>query len=466
MRELRKNPNNKLLHNQITENMESLARIKDWTSLVNTDDGIAVVKEQMKSQLQREINQRKYEVDEVLKISKAQSATDICFLVDCTCSMKKYIVAAKTQIHQLTDTIIQLYAIKPRLAFIGYRDTDTDPEQLDFTDDVDTFYIFLEKLKLTSGHDRCEDVFGGLEIVPKLSWSNPNRVLIHICDAPCHGRDYHTFTKSRHDKYPKGDPKNREVSKLLLDIKRSKIIYCSIQLNKSVKKMFEEFVFIYGEVFEIHVNDPNTLMKHISMQTSSIIMNSIQSTMSSFRTSNMPLKSYTLLKKIPDWNAIEVHAVHTIEIIQPQAMDDIFRPLFFGQEYSTVLQAFSHWTYHITAGRYMVVDLQGAKTDNAYILTDPAIHCDDILRFKHTRTNLGVKGMDRFFNTHVCSEICARLELPAEKSQLLNKTKTNAYKSFEYADLLDATDEMDEATSKFEIMHLETEDQQANTTSF
>ena len=160
MIELRKNPNNKLLYNQITENMESLALIKDWTSLVKTDDGMAVVKEQMKSQRQREINQRKYEIDEVLKISKAQSATDICFLVDCTRSMKKYIAATKTQIHQLTDTIIQLYAIKPRLAFIGYRDTDTDPEQLDFTDDVDTFYIFLEQLKLTSGHDRCEDIFG------------------------------------------------------------------------------------------------------------------------------------------------------------------------------------------------------------------------------------------------------------------------------------------------------------------
>lgn len=81
-------------------------------------------------------------------------------------------------------------------------------------------------------------------------------------------------------------------------------------------------------------------------------------------------------------------------------------------EYSTILQAFSHWTYHITSGRLMVVDLQGVKVDRAYLLTDPALHCDDLLRFRETRTNLGVKGMHQFFRTHVCSDVCSKLNLP------------------------------------------------------
>ncbi|CAF4338353.1 unnamed protein product, partial [Adineta steineri] len=81
-------------------------------------------------------------------------------------------------------------------------------------------------------------------------------------------------------------------------------------------------------------------------------------------------------------------------------------------EYSTILQAFSHWTYHITSGRLMVVDLQGVKVDCAYLLTDPALHCEDLLRFQKTRTNLGIKGMHQFFRTHICSDVCSKLNLP------------------------------------------------------
>jgi hypothetical protein len=97
-------------------------------------------------------------------------------------------------------------------------------------------------------------------------------------------------------------------------------------------------------------------------------------------------------------------------------------------EYSTILQAFSHWTYHISSGRLMVVDLQGVKVDRAYLLTDPALHCDDLLRFRETRTNLGVKGMHQFFRTHVCSDVCSKLNLPssmtASTSSLFNRSES------------------------------------------
>ncbi|CAF4000220.1 unnamed protein product [Rotaria sp. Silwood1] len=125
-------------------------------------------------------------------------------------------------------------------------------------------------------------------------------------------------------------------------------------------------------------------------------------------------------------------------------------------EYSTILQAFSHWTYHITAGRLMVVDLQGVKAEGAYLLTDPAIHCDNILRFKHTRTNLGVKGMHRFFRTHVCSAVCSKLELPVPPtSSSSDRNPTN--ESFEYYEALDAIDEINEQTLAFEPNMLGTE---------
>ena len=370
----------------------------------------------------------------------------------------------------------------------------------------------------------------------KLSWSNPNRLLIHICDAPCHGQDYHDLRGDGADHYPKGDPKNRELAKLLLDIKRLSVTYCSIQLNESTKKMFEEFAFVYGHISEIHVHDPTCLIKEISQKTSAAIMSSIESTMSAYRTENYPAKSYTILGKEPDWRTVETLAVETIEMITPNRLEDLFHPLLIGQgtgqmkvapnpfakgslrfafygkfcsdefslvdvvfkefisadprantltvykqhleiqviaqflagefndaqsrafrqtipivfadadlvqqktdkskiyqverrlhqewrkwnnnsggismsAYSTVLQAFSHWTHHITAGRLMVVDLQGVKAEEAYLLTDPALHCDDLLRFRETRTNFGAKGMREFFRTHTCSEVCSGLGL-------------------------------------------------------
>jgi len=392
---------------------------------------------------------------------------------------------------------------------------------------------------------------GGLEVVAQLSWSHPNRVLVHIFDAPCHGQEYHEFQGKANDNYLKGDPKNRELSKLMFSIKRLGITYCKIPLNETTKKMFAEFAFVFGSISEIHVNDPTCLMKRVIEKTSAIIQSNIKSTISSYQNVNKPIKPYTIFSKESDWNLVETHDVNIIEIIPLNELEDIFHPLsinklkgqikiapnpfakgslrfaFYGQfsnddssfvdvvfkefvssdpkantltvyrehleiqaiaqflaelfnteqqrlfrnfipivyadadlvqqienpskiyqverrmhqkwrkwnnnsggvslsEYSTILQAFSHWTYHITSGRLMVVDLQGVKVDRAYLLTDPAVHCDDLLRFRETRTNLGVKGMQQFFRTHVCSDVCSQLTLPStmaiSKSTLLKRS--------------------------------------------
>ncbi|KAI1707811.1 alpha-kinase family domain-containing protein [Ditylenchus destructor] len=78
------------------------------------------------------------------------------------------------------------------------------------------------------------------------------------------------------------------------------------------------------------------------------------------------------------------------------------------------LMAFSHWTYQISSGYLMVVDLQGViSTDESGVktleLTDPAIHCTDLTRFG--RTNLGSEGMKTFFGRHVCNKFCQAMEL-------------------------------------------------------
>ncbi|KAJ1432517.1 kinase-like domain-containing protein [Ochromonadaceae sp. CCMP2298] len=85
-----------------------------------------------------------------------------------------------------------------------------------------------------------------------------------------------------------------------------------------------------------------------------------------------------------------------------------------GTDHSAV-QCFSHWTHHITGGRMMVVDCQGSWTGAGraggagFLLTDPAVHCTELLLFGST--NMGHGGFDRFFRTHRCNQHCAALGL-------------------------------------------------------
>ncbi|KAI5084347.1 hypothetical protein GOP47_0000516 [Adiantum capillus-veneris] len=83
--------------------------------------------------------------------------------------------------------------------------------------------------------------------------------------------------------------------------------------------------------------------------------------------------------------------------------------------YTDTLQAFSHWTHERSKGKVMVTDLQGVQISSvgtrAFLLCDPAIHSKDVLRF--TRTNLGEKGFELFYNSHKCNTICRRLGLKA-----------------------------------------------------
>ena len=157
--ELRKNPNNVTLRHTLTSTKEALVRLRTWSSLLSTTDGLAIVKKTMAEQRERDLIQRKFEVDEILKVSKAQSSVDLCFLMDCTGSMRQYLDATKTQIRQLTDTILQLHSTKPYLAFVGYRDINEAMEILNFTDDENVFEEFLNQIQAKGGDDTCEDVF-------------------------------------------------------------------------------------------------------------------------------------------------------------------------------------------------------------------------------------------------------------------------------------------------------------------
>jgi vacuole morphology and inheritance protein 14 len=74
-------------------------------------------------------------------------------------------------------------------------------------------------------------------------------------------------------------------------------------------------------------------------------------------------------------------------------------------ESAQISQAFSHFSWQLTQGFLMVVDLQGV----AGVLTDPQIHCLDNKRF--VSGNLGYEGILKFFFSHKCNKYCTELGL-------------------------------------------------------
>ncbi|KAF3933678.1 hypothetical protein ABW19_dt0200534 [Dactylella cylindrospora] len=82
--------------------------------------------------------------------------------------------------------------------------------------------------------------------------------------------------------------------------------------------------------------------------------------------------------------------------------------------FNQTAQAFSHFTFDRSQGRFLVSDLQGV----GHILTDPAIHTLDPGRFNLTETNLGKEGFKFFFSTHVCNDICKNLGLISNASMI------------------------------------------------
>ncbi|KAL9476272.1 hypothetical protein ACSS6W_006113 [Trichoderma asperelloides] len=68
-----------------------------------------------------------------------------------------------------------------------------------------------------------------------------------------------------------------------------------------------------------------------------------------------------------------------------------------------VMQALSHFSYHISGGKYVLCDLQGGIYRRGAVLSDPAI----LSRNRdYGVTDLGPDGISSFFRQHTCNDYC------------------------------------------------------------
>jgi hypothetical protein len=135
---------------------------------------------------------------------------NICFCLDCTGSMSRWLSAAKEQMKIIIDGIIKMIQkeypslnLKLCFAIVAYRDINDKPQFFlqDFTDNTTEVINFLNKLPAGGGDDLPEDVLGALDQCLNLNWSKTNaRFIVLITDAPGHGPELNDNLGI--DKYP------------------------------------------------------------------------------------------------------------------------------------------------------------------------------------------------------------------------------------------------------------------------
>lgn len=108
----------------------------------------------------------------------------------------------------------------------------------------------------------------------------------------------------------------------------------------------------------------------------------------------------------------------TIKEEDSDSISNDFNPSpFASQEFlcvtkNEVAQAFSHFSYHFSRKQALICDLQGVydKASNMFKFTDPVIHYHnarkDCRKSRYGRTDMGQRGIDSFFKSHKCNDLC------------------------------------------------------------
>ncbi|CAG8821231.1 5684_t:CDS:1, partial [Racocetra persica] len=236
---------------------------------------------------------------------------DLCFVLDCTSSMSPHIKATKEHILKVASYVNSYNSnIQFWVGFCGYRDhSDLNYrlQILDFTNSLENFKTYItNKVTAKGGADTPEDVLGGLNAaITEMTWSNATRVIIHIGDAPPHGR---RFTNLNDDDYPGGDPNGLTAESVLKKMQLKKILYYFGKINYSTDVMINVFREIIGEfpTFDLMTTGHNLeeLVNKFCKATSSAIFSSITLT-TTLRNSksiySLQRKKLQINPHEPDW---------------------------------------------------------------------------------------------------------------------------------------------------------------------
>ncbi|CAF1194625.1 unnamed protein product [Adineta ricciae] len=270
---------------------------------------------------------RTKEINQMMKALQESESVDVCFLMDCTNSMQKFIIEVKDRIFETIRLLKSRFShLNIRLAFVGYRDLNLPEERqfsiLDFTDE-DKFHSFVSMVKCEYGGDACEDVLGGLQKTVHLQWNQPVRILIHVADCPSHGRRYHDLPEHK-DHYLSSDNDGAIGQELFDKFVQLDLKYFFGRLTSHTDKMMEQFIQ-FGQkrisIEEINLKNFQNLLpfivesisRSISKTASSLLKShsAVESNLQNTKTSRISRISFDSIE--PDWLNIPMKKVQVIK---------------------------------------------------------------------------------------------------------------------------------------------------------
>ncbi|RYP46193.1 hypothetical protein DL768_007563 [Monosporascus sp. mg162] len=206
------------------------------------------------SQLKRDIEKAKAKIAHrsTSGLFKAAVSTDLLFLIDTTGSMLRYIEEAKNQVRSIANDIHEAFLneAEVRIAVIGYKDHGDSPniQFLDFTTSTEQVHGFLGELEADGGKDIPEDVLGGIQKALSAAWKHQTRCIVHIGDAPPHGRTLHDLNDSDDDYItPGSEPHRLTYEPLLRKLVQLNINYAMLRITSQTDRMALVFANTYAE---------------------------------------------------------------------------------------------------------------------------------------------------------------------------------------------------------------------------
>jgi len=154
---------------------------------------------------------------------------ELGIIIDCTGSMKEWIIRAKETLHEIIDKVVEDNKdegnVTVRLSVVGYRDyTDKNRFMVKpFTENIDNIKKFINSFEAGNiGADLVdppEDVQGAIKLMLMQDWTDEAiKRCVLICDMHCHGDQYHSPGIQYHEHYPAGTPFGFSMESLIKEM--------------------------------------------------------------------------------------------------------------------------------------------------------------------------------------------------------------------------------------------------------
>ena len=139
---------------------------------------------------------------------------DLVLVLDCTGSMGEWIQEARDKLIAITGQLGEWFVGQQeglRVGFVAYRDHGDENQHVVVqpTSDYHSVLAVIKEQRASGGGDTPEDIARAFKHVGEIEFrEGATKLVVHVCDAPCHGKDYNT----EHDNYPDGDPNGLDPS--------------------------------------------------------------------------------------------------------------------------------------------------------------------------------------------------------------------------------------------------------------